>query len=164
MSLVDVLKKHEIFLQKRLYTIKGNIVPLGDGTVKIKFNSYAYVLVSEKDIDPFLIFPLISGEDPSGRGSKHAIKLFEGTIVELHVKNLVHTFTMENSTHPFYVDISKEKIVYLNTDIESNLHDICYKRVYIVDCHCCTGGYLEECYGWVGCSDEWYDERCCHEV
>ncbi|GED04448.1 hypothetical protein [Bacillus atrophaeus] len=162
MNLSEVLKKHDELLQKELYTVRGNIVPFGEGTMKIEFSSYAYALVSEQDIEPSLIFPLMPDEDPSGRESKHAIKLLEGTTIELHVKNVVHTFEIEKSTRPFYVDESKEEVVYLDTKAEnSSIERRCYKRVYVADCHCCNGGYLGPCYGWVGCGSEWYDRECC---
>ncbi|MGG3719585.1 hypothetical protein ABET08_04980 [Bacillus subtilis] len=164
MNLSEVLKKHGELLQKELYTVRGNIVPMGEGTIKIEFSSYAYALVSEQDIEPSLIFPLMPGEDPSGRESKYAIKFLEGTTIELHVKKVVHTFKMEKTTRPFYVDESKEEIVYIDTEEQNERTGLpCYKRVYVVDCHCCTGGYLNRCYGWVGCDDDggWYDERCC---
>ncbi|WP_077736742.1 hypothetical protein [Bacillus sonorensis] len=163
MNLSEELKKQEKLIQKGVYTVRGNIVPLEDGVVKIEFSPYAYALVNEKDIDPSLVFPLTSGEDPSGRESKHAIKLLEGTTIELHVKSLVHTFTMAKSTLPFYIDEFKEEVVYLNTN-HKNESNPCYKYVYIVDCHCCEGGYLETCYGWVGCGSGWYDKDCCPDI
>lgn len=149
-------------MKNKLYTIRGNITPLSDETVKIEFTSDAYAVISEKDLDPLLLFPLTSGEDPSGRESKYAIKLAEGTVVELHVKNVVHKFTIGESTKPFYIDEAKEEVVYLNTDTDvAHTDDPCIKRVYLSDCHCCDGGYLERCYGWVGCGSGWYDRRCC---
>lgn len=170
MNLKEALNKHEGFLKKRLYTVIGNIIPLDDGRVKIKCDSYAYAVVNEEDIDPLLIFPL-TDEDPifpltndeklSGRESKYAIKFFEGTKVELHVKNIVHEFTMAESTRPFYIDISNEKIVYLSTNGVTEREGECYKKVYVFNCYCCKGGKRGRCYGWVGCDDGWYDEECC---
>ena len=169
MNISEVLKKHEKLQQKELYTVRGNITSfdkenitsVDKGTIKIEFSPYAYALVDEQEIDPFLIFPLNAGEDPSGRNSKHAIKIIEGTKIELHVKSVVHTFIAENSTRPFYICESKEEIVYLNNNVEHVDDESCNKKVYVADCHCCSGGYLEKCYGWVGCSAGWFDRRCC---
>ncbi|AZJ24610.1 hypothetical protein CT694_34810 (plasmid) [Bacillus wiedmannii bv. thuringiensis] len=162
MNLSEVIKKHESFLQQELYTVRGTIYILNDGTVKIEFSTYAYALINEKDIDPSLVFPVTSGENPSGEESKHAIILPEGTTVELHVKSVVHTFTMEKSTRPFYICESKEEVVYLDTEKENTTDDDnCYKRIIVSKCYCCDGRFLSRGYGWVLCGSRWYDRRCC---
>ncbi|WP_427050293.1 hypothetical protein [Paenibacillus sp. TC-CSREp1] len=80
--------------------------------------------------------------------------------MELHVKNLVHTFNIGETAKPFYVDEEKEEIVYPNK--ETDVRDgECYKRVHLVDVHCCKGGYLGRGIGWGGCGDYWYDHDCC---
>lgn len=160
MNLTDALEKNVQLMKKKLYTVYGNIVPANDSTVKIEFAEDAFSIISEKDLDPLLIFPLTTGEDLSGRESKYAIKLAEGTEVELHVKNSVHTFTIGETAKPFYIDEEKEEIVYLNKETEVRDGE-CYKRVYITDVHCCKGGYLGRGYGWVGCGSQWYDRDCC---
>ncbi|HGH1673817.1 TPA: hypothetical protein ACJHMI_005458 [Bacillus cereus] len=159
MNLTEVLKRFEQKRNQELYTVRGNIIPIGDGNIRLEFCSDAYALIRENDIDPCLIFPLIEGEDPSGRNSKYLLRLAKGTSVELHVKNLVHTFDLADSTHPFYVDEEKEEIVYLDTQVQRDCE--CKKWVTLVDIYCCGGGFFHSGYGFVGCSDEWCEDRCC---
>ncbi|PFM43731.1 hypothetical protein COJ45_27820 [Bacillus cereus] len=162
MNLSETLKKYEELLQKEYYTVRGTINILDNGMIKIKFSSYAYALINEKDIDPSLIFPVTIGENPLGENDKHAIILPKGTSVELHVKSVVHTFKMEESTRPFYICESKEELIYIDTEKDTNNSDgNCYKRVYVSKCYCCKGGYLNKCWGWVTCGAEWFDLRCC---
>ncbi len=88
---------------------------MNDGTVKIEFSTYAYALINEKDIDPSLVFPVTCEENPSGEESKHAIILPEGTTVELHVKSVVHTFTMEKIYTTFFISVSPKKKLFIST-------------------------------------------------
>ncbi|MDY0854899.1 hypothetical protein SPE26_29650 [Bacillus thuringiensis] len=163
MTLSESLKQLEEKQKQELFTVRGNIILLNDGIVRLEFRPDAFALINEKDIDSSLIFPLTDGEDPSGRNSKYALKLAKGVKGELHVKNLVQTFEVGDFTNPFYIDEEKEEIVYLNlaSKIQMNCEFECRKNVFIADIYCCGGSFLEGGFGMVGCGNYWCDDRCC---
>ena len=151
------------------YTVRGDLSVEKDGQVRIQFTKDDYALVRAEQIDAETIFPLAQGEDPSGRGSKHAFKLNEGAEVELHVGELTHRFKLAKGARPFVIDPNDPKVVYLDEARDKDKvatplsceYD-CRKWVIVADIYCCGGGFTQGGYGYVGCADEWCDEdRCC---
>lgn len=154
LKILDEIKNSE-----DLYTVRCNISILDNGIIRLGFDTEAYALINEEALNPMLIFPLTNCEDQSGRNSEYAIKLAKGTEVELHVKNITHNFKIAD-TRPFYIDINENKIIYID-EINSNGDERCNKFVYVADIYCCSGGFLEGGFGWVGCSAGWRDSKCC---
>jgi hypothetical protein len=168
---MSIAEKMARFNPKEWFTVRGSLSFSNTGVVTINFEEGVYAIVEERDIHPDFVFPLDIGDDPSGRGSQHAIKLKQGSKVQLHYKGIdVMFFTNFTTQRQFYICPEQMKLVYLD-QLSAESKEVtewrnCNKRVYVVDAHCCRNNkYCCKGYGGVGCPNEgedaWTDERCC---
>lgn len=139
-----------------------------NGFIKIQYNKnkdFSLTVKAEDIMDGKLLKNQSNGQ--------FSFKIKPNAQVTMRYKNITHDFFMSKDERPFYIDTKKIKIIYLisspisqNVPVNEQLSPDpdcelrCNKSVYVVDCNCCGGGYVGECYGWVSCGAGWQDSKC----
>jgi hypothetical protein len=181
MSISDKIRKYKsnewVQLQGSIDFISGGKVKISSGEQDEDFFS----IIDESAINEDFIQPVIT--DPCESPSPNPQFIFQvrkGTEVEVHYKNLVHKFKLnDENERSFYIDTENEKIVFIDElprettltssaevssgdDYEKSCYASVYKiwRVGVKSC-CNTNHNPGNIYGYVRCGDEWIVKKCC---
>lgn len=149
------------------YPLLGTPAFESGGFIKIQTNKDFSVTVKAEDI--------LEGElSENLTNGAFSFRIKPKAHITMSYKNLTHDFSMSEDERPFYIDTAKMKIIYLSSgsdgqntssnELSPDCEYRCNKTVKLVDCNCCRGGYVGECYGWVSCGAGWKDDKCMKDV
>lgn len=149
---------------KPTFSIEGTLQVNGKNVI-IRHGPDASLEVNETDLDIGSLRPLYEGMSVPAKDRRYIINVREGATVTMKYKTVTHKFVLDPAKEtPFYIDTEALKVVKLKPNPASAAaRPGCNKYVVVFYCKCCNKDKRLECYGLVGCGNEWRDQHCCDE-
>ena len=146
------------------YNVQGRLEFLENNKIKItpEKPEGGFVIVEEKSVNHDYILP-VGNSAVLNHLSTYTVPIKEGSSVEMYYGSVNHTFTLDASERPFYINTTDEKIVFLPPQVSNDAQsDSCAAAVIVAYEWCChTNNDIDGLYGFVTCGHNWHIDACC---